>query len=136
MDNLKYTLKKLKAIKLAMNVKKYRNEVYKLSILVSEIHQELKETELKYYANYTTENNQQHVNYYRQRALAFKNKALVELEELEAELNKRNVNLARCNVLLDNLIETELRMKDVEKLLSKWKSVNNNRNVKRNYFTV
>lgn len=132
---LKKTLNKLKAIEKAINTKKYRNDLYKLSSLVSEATEELKQYKERYFVNYTSEKEQYHVESYTNHAKRMKNQALAELQELEGELNKPKVNITRCNVLLSRLINSNFHKKETDSFLGDWRSINN-KDFKQAYFRV
>lgn len=135
-NQLKDELKYLKVIKKAVNVKKHRNEVNKLTVLIDEIVDSIRNKELKFYINSVSEKQLVHVQYYKARASQNKNKALTDLQELKQELNRNGkASLKRVNVLLDNLTGSEFYSVSTENFLGSWRN-NTTRPFKRQYFTV
>lgn len=135
MHQLINEMKKLKAIRKALNVKKYEDEVYLLSILVAEVAEAIETKGVNYFAHYTSDNYTEHIETYHSIAERNKNKVLSMLQELHQELNKKDVSIKRCNVLVNELIESNFLIVDTEKKISKWQPLRK-ANFKRQHFTV
>ncbi|WP_010530920.1 hypothetical protein [Lentibacillus jeotgali] len=132
---LQQELKKLKAIKKALNDERHLHQVQKLAVLVAEVLEELKHNELRFFAVYTNTNYMEHIERYQNIARRNKNKALASLQDLIDELMQKRVNIKRCNVLLDALISSEFYTKQTERKLSGWRSLQP-KDFIRKYFTV
>jgi hypothetical protein len=120
MYEVKDELKALKAIKKAINVEKHRHEVGSMTFLVSAVLQALKQKQLRYFHHYINENHIANHQTYKAYATKNKYKALTQLTELNHELSKNlKANLTRCNVILDELIETDFLRRNHQETTNK-----------------
>ncbi|RIU93306.1 hypothetical protein [Oceanobacillus picturae] len=116
MADFKGMLNKLKQAQTDLNNKHRTNTLE----LVCEVYEELEQTTERYFCNYTKDT--EHVQYYEARANRFKNMALAELQDLKRELTRQDCNVKRCNVLINNLINTKFHSKETHEFLSQWRS--------------
>ncbi|WP_163971815.1 hypothetical protein [Oceanobacillus halotolerans] len=133
MQPLQKELDELNVIKHALNAEKNKHEVHLLTILVKRLEQSLRNKEIKFYALYSSKNQLEHINTYKERAKMYKNKAIAKLQDLTEALTRKEIT--RANAILDELLDTDFFTKDTEKHLSKWKN-STRTNFQRNYFTV
>lgn len=136
MYELKDELKALKAIKKAINVEKHKHKLENLTVFVSGVIEALKLKQLRYFHHYISEKHTANKQTYKAYATKNKYKALTQLTELNHELSKNlKANLTRCNVILDELIETDFYGETTNKQLAKFTNATP-RKLKENYFHV
>lgn len=133
MKQMIHEMKKIKAIKKAINVKKHQNEIHLLSVLVEEIHNSIEAKGIKYFIHYTNDNYTEHIESYRTIAYKAKNQVLSDLQELQSSLNRKDIQ--RCNAIVDKLVESNFLIKDTERKFSTWRPLQR-ANFKKKFLTI
>ncbi|MCB5235895.1 hypothetical protein [Niallia circulans] len=99
-------------------------------VTVTELIEEVRNSSFSYKATYYTGKNKAH--FYRYICLAKKSKAklLTDLEEIEYEIRKMNMNEKRISVLLSKMLNTELYTADLQNYIDRWINTTNSQNKK------
>lgn len=114
-DNLNYLYKVLQGD----NHRQYKPI---LLVILAETITEIRNQQFVYYVNYGTE--QTHVGTYKAYCKMNKYRLIADLEEIEMILRGKTVNIKRCVVLLDKVLNSNLYQQTAQRKVSRWQHVN------------
>ncbi|MEA1853027.1 hypothetical protein U9M49_07985 [Cytobacillus sp. OWB-43] len=100
----------------------YQANIPSLLVLLAETIIEVRKQQFVYYVNYTSE--ESHISTYKAYCKMNKYKLLADLEEVEMILRSKTVNVKRCVVLLDKVLNSNLYQQTAQRKLSRWQHVN------------
>ncbi|MFS0637898.1 hypothetical protein AB1K84_18505 [Mesobacillus foraminis] len=117
-DHLNELKGKLQSIEKALLEDSFKEPM--LSVLLNVLIEEIRELDFKYEVPFVLDKNKYHFYSYINFANKYKSKLLVDLQELQYEMNRKNTNKKRSLALLQGMIETDLYTSHVKKKINKW----------------
>ncbi|MFJ7738870.1 hypothetical protein ACIQ2D_21420 [Lysinibacillus sp. NPDC097287] len=119
---MKQVIKNLQYIQRSIDNNTYKEQSAIIHLLLTETIGEVKQLKFFYDAPYTSENYLKHHFTYIQLAKKEKAKVLSDLNELQDEFSKSNVNKNRVIKIVTTLLETRLGKQKIEGIMNRWQS--------------
>lgn len=97
-----------------------------IHLMLEETVQEVKDLVFQYEIPYSSQKATYHVFAFVKRSKKAKASLLCDLRELQTELNRKNINVKRCLVVIQKALQTNLYQDEINRSINKWVNIGNN----------
>lgn len=101
----------------------HKEQAVIINVMLEETIQEVKETTFVYEVPFCSVKEDYHIPIYVNRSKKAKFSILCDLQELQAELNKKTTNVKRCLALVQKMLNNNLYQDSINKTINKWVNV-------------